>query len=122
MSLTQAFPRSNRAEQNIVPQRPVERFANAHAANRPDLTWIFLRDAHDWTAGRRQEMEKLSLRSKRQPGHIWVGYSNKQKSLRAPSACNEDVSTSVAFQPQLLSWSRKQSDAGKEGACSATVS
>lgn len=37
------FPR----QQMTVPQHLVERYTNAHAAYRPDLTWIFLLDGHD---------------------------------------------------------------------------
>lgn len=53
---------------------------------------------------------------------MWVGNLNQKKEvLRAPSACDEEVSSSRVFHPQLLWSSGKLRDAGKEGAHSATV-
>lgn len=58
---------------------------------------------------------------KQKTAWTYMGGVHEQKKKKI-SKLLEDVSTSVAFHPQLLSGSRKQSDAGKEGACSATVS
>lgn len=126
MSLTKAFPSNSRAGRITVPQHPAERFTDAQAAYRPDLTlkfstgWPWLGKRSSDTVGAGLGWKSCHVESKIRNGNIRVGYLTKKLS-KFPSVCNEEVSSWKEFLQQLLQRSGKLGDARKECACLAVA-